>query len=295
MLAPTLPAPVAAPRLGAVALVVGGAFSQQFGAAVATLLFPRVGALGVVTLRLALSAVVVLAASRPSLRGRARADWLVVCAFGVALAGMNLLFYQAISRIPLGAAVTLEVLGPLVLSVAASRGVARWLWAALALTGVVLLGRGGLGGLNPAGAAFALGAGALWAAYIPLSARTGARFARVEGLALAMAVGALLSLPLGLIGAGTTLFHPVVLALGASVALLSSVLPYTLELLSLRRLRAATFAVLTSLMPAVAALAGCLVLGQPITFTEALAITLVVAASIGAVRGHAASPESVGG
>jgi inner membrane transporter RhtA len=283
VLAPALSAPAPTHRLGAVALVVGGAFSQQFGAAVATLLFPRVGALGVVTLRLAISAVVLLAACRPAIRGRRRADWLVVCAFGVALAGMNLLFYQAISRIPLGAAVTLEVLGPLVLSVLASRGAARWLWAALALTGVVLLGRGGFGGLNPTGAAFALAAGALWAAYIPLSARTGARFARVEGLALAVSIGALLSLPLGLASAGTALFHPMTLVLGASVALLSSMLPYSLELLSLRRLPAATFAVLMSLMPAIAALAGCLVLGQAISLTEAVAIALVVSASIGAV------------
>jgi inner membrane transporter RhtA len=285
----SLPAPVPTRRHGAVALVVGGAFSQQFGAAIATLLFPRVGALGVVTLRLGISAVVVLIASRPALRGRTRVDWLVVCAFGVVLAGLNTLFYQAISRIPLGATVTLEVLGPLVLSVLASRGAARWLWAALALGGVVLLGRGGLGALNPVGAAFALGAGALWAAYILLSARTGSRFARVEGLALALAIGGLLSLPLGLAEAGTALFRPAVLALGVCVALLSSVLPYSLELLSLRRLPTGAFAVLMSLMPAVAAVAGWLVLGQSITATEAAAISLVVAASVGAVRGRTKS------
>ncbi len=267
-----------------VGLVAGDICSQQFGAAVAASLFPRVGALGVVSLRLAVSALVLLLVCRPAVRGYGRADWAVVAGFGTALAGMNTLIYQAIDRIPLGTAVTLEVLGPLTLSVVTARGPGRWLWAVLALAGVALLGRGGFGKLNAAGAGCALGAGALWAAYILLSARAGSRFPRVDELALAMACGALLSLPLGVAGAGGALLDPAALALGGAVALLSSVLPYTLELLSLRRLAPAAFSVLMSLSPAVAALARYLVLHQDLTPPKVAAVALVVATSAGAVR-----------
>lgn len=274
-------------RLTGVGLIVCGMFAQQFGAAVAALLFPRAGVLGVVSLRLGVSALVLLAVCRPSVRGHGRQGWAVVLGFGVALAGMNVLIYQAIARIPLGAAVTLEVLGPLVLAVVAGRRASNWLWAGLALAGVALLGRGGFGGLNPAGAAFALGAATTWAAYILLSARAGSHFPRVDGLALAMTVGALLILPLGVAESGGALLEPVTLALGAAVALLSSVLPYSLELLSLRRLPPTAFAVLMSLAPAVAALAGYVVLDQELGVVEAVAIALVVIASAGAVRASA--------
>ncbi|GJF27244.1 membrane protein [Streptomyces sp. HO565] len=263
---------------------MGGLLAQEFGAAMAASLFPRAGALGIVALRLTVSAVLLLAVCRPRVRGHRRADWVVIVAFGVALAGMNTLFYQAIARIPLGAAVTLEVLGPLVLSVVTARRATTWLWAALALGGVALLGRGGLDSLDGVGVGFALSAAALWAAYILLSARTGARFPKADGLALAMTVGAALSLPAGVADAGGRLLDPVTLGLGAAVAVLSSALPYTLELLALRRLAPATFAVLMSLAPAVAALAGYLVLDQSLTGIDLIAITLVVTASAGAVR-----------
>ncbi|GAA1883375.1 EamA family transporter [Asanoa iriomotensis] len=262
-------------------LVLAGALSVQFGSAVAALLFPRAGVAGVVTLRLSIAAVVLLAVCRPRLHGRTRGDWVLAGAFGVALAGMNTLFYQAIDRIPLGLAVTLEVLGPLVLSVATARRAASWAWAGLALAGVALLGRAGLGRLDAAGVAFALGAAAMWAAYIVLSARVGARFAKLDGLALAMTVAAVLTLPLGVTA---PLLHPPVLALGGAVAVLSSLLPYTLELTALRRMPTTTFAVLMSLGPAIAALAGYLVLGQRLTLTDGLAVALVVAASAGAVH-----------
>ncbi|MFI1840334.1 EamA family transporter [Streptomyces olivaceoviridis] len=275
--------PAGGPALGT-GLVLGGLLAQEFGAAMAASLFPRAGALGIVALRLTVSAVLLLAVCRPRVRGHRRADWTVIVAFGVALAGMNTLFYQAIARIPLGTAVTLEVLGPLVLSVVTARRATSWLWAALALGGVALLGRGGLDSLNGAGVGFALGAAALWAAYILLSARTGARFPKADGLALAMAVGAVLSLPAGLADAGGRLLDPLTLGLGAAVAVLSSALPYTLEMLALRRLAPATFAVLMSLAPAVAALAGYLVLNQSLTGIDLIAITLVVTASAGAVR-----------
>lgn len=279
--------------LGGASLVVGGIFSGQLGAAVASLVFPRVGALGVVTLRLVLSAVLLLAACRPSIRGHQRSDWLVVAAFGVALASMNGLFYQAIDRMPLGAAVTLEVLGPLALSVIAGRRLVDLLWAASALAGVVVLGSSGLGGVTVAGAAFALGAAAMWAFYILLSARAGGRFPRLDGLALAMAVGGVIALPFGIADAGTRLISPYALAVGAAIAVLSSALPYSLELLSLRRLPSSTFAMLMSLAPAVAALVGYLVLGQAIGLAEAVAIALVVAASAGAVTTSRPPPVAV--
>jgi inner membrane transporter RhtA len=284
------PTPATTPRrqrgAGPVALVLGGAVSVQSGAAVAALLFPRAGVAGVVTLRLVIAAVVLLAVARPRLRGHHRTDWLAVGSFGVALAGMNVLIYQAIERIPLGVAVTVEVLGPLALSVITGRRASSWLWAALALGGVVLLARGGaaVDDLDLVGVAFAAGAAAMWAAYIVFSARVGARFPRADGLALAMAVAAALTLPWGLIAAGPALLDPVTVGLGAAVALLSSVLPYTLELLALRRLPTSTFAVLMSLGPAIAALAGYVVLDQALTPVQLLAIGLVVAASAGAVR-----------
>ncbi|MER5433111.1 EamA family transporter [Streptomyces sp. NPDC002588] len=270
--------------LGPVGLVLAGGVSVQFGGALAVTLMPRAGALGVVALRLAVAALVLLAVCRPRLRGHSRTDWVTVIVFGAVLASMNGLFYQSVDRIPLGPAVTLEVLGPLALSVAASRRAVNLLWAGLALAGVFLLGGGGFGDLDPVGVAFALGAGAMWAAYIVFSARTGRRFPQADGLALAMAVGALLFLPLGLAESGTKLLDPVTLGLGASVALLSSVLPYTLELLALRRLPAPTFAILMSLEPAIASAAGFLLLGQTLSLVEAAAIALVIGASMGAVR-----------
>ncbi|MDQ0831708.1 inner membrane transporter RhtA [Streptomyces achromogenes] len=295
--APRLPgeAPGRFGSLGPVGLVLAGGISVQFGGALAVTLMPRAGALGVVALRLLVAAVVLLVVCRPRLRGHSRADWGTVVVFGVTMAAMNGLFYQALDRIPLGPAVTLEVLGPLALSVVASRRALNLVWAALALAGVFLLsggggggghgeGGGGFGALDPAGVAFALGAGAMWAAYIVFSARTGRRFPQADGLALAMAVGALLFLPLGLVESGAKLADPVTLGLGAAVAMLSSVLPYTLELLALRRLPASTFAILMSLEPAIAAAAGFLILDQALTTVQAAAIALVVAASMGAVR-----------
>ncbi|GAA2450192.1 DMT family transporter [Streptomyces mauvecolor] len=269
---------------GPVALVVAGGISVQFGAAVAVTLMPRAGAAGVVTLRLVAAALVLMLVCRPKLRGHSRADWGTVVAFGVAMAGMNGLFYQAVDRIPLGVAVTLEVLGPLALSVFASRRLVNVLWAALALAGVVLLGGGGFGSLDAVGVAYALGAGACWAVYILFSARTGRRFPQADGLALAMAVAAVLFLPIGIAQAGGKLLVPTTMALGAAVAVLSSVLPYTLELLALRRLPASTFAILMSLEPAIAATAGFLILGQALSWPQALAIALVIGASMGAVR-----------
>lgn len=274
----------------ATGLVVGAAVSVQFGSAVAALVFPLAGPMGVVTLRIAVAAVILLAVLRPRLRGRTRGDWVHVVAFGVALAAMNALFYHAIDRIPLGIAVTFEVLGPLVLYVSLGRRLANAVWALLALAGVYLLGGAGVTALDPLGVALALGAAAAWAAYIVLGSRVAHRFTGAEGLALAMGLGALLALPLGFASAGGALLEPRVLATGVLVAVLSSAVPYTLEMAALRRITAGSFAILTSLYPLIAALAGWLVLGQGLGGGEIAGIVLVALATAGATsaRGSAA-------
>lgn len=288
--------PRAARPFGPVGLVAIGLICQEVGASFAVLLFPSVGAIGMVSLRLAFSAIVLLAVARPRLRGHSRSDWLTVITFGITLALLNALFYEALARVPLGATITIEVLGPLVLSVVISRRASSWLWAVLALSGVVILSQGSFGELDPVGVAFAFGAAAMWAVYILLSARTGARFPRLDGLALAMAVGAVITVPFGIASAGPMIYRPSILLLGAAVALLSSTIPYTLELIALRRLPSATFSILMSLSPAIATTAGLLILGQKFTAMALVAIGLVIAASIGAVlsASRAARPGSAG-
>ena len=273
-----------AARLGASGLVVLGLICQELGAALAITLFPQVGATGMVLLRLAFSAAILLLVFRPSFRGRSRADWLTVVGFGLVLAIMNAFFYESLLSVPLGAAVTIELMGPLILSVVISRRPSAWLWAALALAGVVLLGWSGVEGrLNLVGALFAAAAGGMWVCYILLSARTGRHFSRLDGLAIAMSIGAVAIAPLGILTAGPELLKPADLALGLAVAVLSSAVPYGLELISLRRLPAATFSILLSLAPAIAAVAGFLVLRQQLTLLGSVGIGCVVVASSGAV------------
>lgn len=267
----------------AVALVLVGLACQEVGASLAVLLFDEVGPLGMVMLRLVFAAMVLLLIARPSLRGHSRAAWLAVVRFGLVLALMNGLFYLALERLPLGVTVTIEVLGPLTLSIIAARRASAWLWAGLAFVGVAALGGGGWDRLDALGVVFALGAAASWALYILASARVGREFVRLDGLALAMAVGAVLSLPFGIVDAGSALLRPDLLALGAGVAVLSSTIPYALELSALRRLAASTFAILMSLGPATASIAGFLLLGQHLSVLEIAGIALVIAASIGAV------------
>jgi inner membrane transporter RhtA len=270
--------------IAASGLVVLGLICQEVGAGVAVLLFPEAGPVGTVTLRLVFSAALLLAIFRPRLRGRMRADWLTVLGFGLVLGGMNVVFYLALDRLPLGPTVTIEYLGPLALSVVVARRASAWLWAALALAGVALLGRGGFDHLDPLGVLFALAAGALWVGYILLSARTGTRFARLDGLAIAAAIGGLGVLPFGIATSGGAFLDPRVLLLGLGVAVLSSAIPYGLELIALRRLPADAFSILLSLAPALAAAAGLVVLHQALEIWDLLAIMLVVVASMGAVR-----------
>ncbi len=281
---------------GASAIVVLGLICQELGAAIAVTFFPQVGPVGMVTLRLVFSAVILLVVFRPSVRERSRDDWMTVLAFGLVLASMNVMFYLALERLHLGATLTLEILGPLILSVVISRRLSSWLWAALAFAGVALLGWGGAGELDPIGVVLALGAGTAWVGYILLSARTGSRFGRLDGLAFAMAIGAIVVVPFGVGSAGASLIRPEVLGLGLAVALLSSAIPYGLELLALRRLPASTFSILLSLAPALAAIAGLIILGQQLSVWDVVAIALVVVASMGAVRAAAraarAAPDS---
>ena len=264
--------------------MVLGLACQEVGASVAVLLFPAAGPLGMVMLRLVFSAVLLMAIARPAVRGRSRADWHAVILFGLVLAVMNGLFYLALERLDLGVTVTIEVLGPLLLSVIVARRPVAWLWAALAFGGVLLLAGGGWQDLDLLGVLFALGAAASWAGYILASERVGRAFSKLEGLALAMVIGAVASLPFGVADAGAALLNPVTLALGAAVAVLSSAIPYALELSALRRLAASAFAILMSLAPAIATGAGLLLLGQVLTPLELAGIALVVIASIGAVR-----------
>ncbi|WP_243075868.1 DMT family transporter [Microbacterium sp. SS28] len=268
----------------AILLVVTGLACQEVGAALAVVLFPQTGPLGIVMLRLAFSAVILLLIARPKLRGHSRSGWRAVIAFGLVLATMNGLFYLALERLPLGVTVTIEVLGPLALSIVAARRASAWAWAAVAFAGVLALGGGGWERLDPLGVVFALGAAASWAFYILASARVGREFPKLDGLALAMTVGALVALPFGIASAGEALLRPGLLALGAAVAVLSSTIPYALELIALRRLAASAFAILMSLAPATAALAGWLLLGQHLAWLEIVGIGLVIVASIGAVR-----------
>jgi inner membrane transporter RhtA len=268
----------------AILLVVAGLACQEVGASLAVLLFPRVGPLGMVMLRLVFSAIVLMLIARPRLRGHSRDGWLAVAGFGLVLAVMNGLFYLALERLPLGVTVTIEVLGPLTLSIVAARRASAWVWAAVAFAGVLALGGGGWERLDPVGVLFALGAAASWAFYILSSARVGREFPRLDGLALAMTIGAVLALPFGIASAGEALLRPEILALGAAVAILSSTIPYAFELIALRRLAASAFAILMSLAPATAALAGWLLLGRQLSWLEILGIALVIAASIGAVR-----------
>jgi inner membrane transporter RhtA len=268
---------------GAVALTVAAVTSLQLGAGLAVTLFDDLGPAGTAFLRQSIAAVVLWALWRPRVRGHPRSDLRVAALFGLVLGLMNVAIYAAMDRIPMGIAVTLEFLGPLGVAVAASRRPLDGLWVLLAAAGIVLLADlSGGSDLDALGAAFALIAAALWAAYIHLSARTGRLFPGGHGLAIAMVVGATATMPLGVAQGGSDLLALAVIAQAAVIALASSVVPYSFEMEALRRLPPRVFGVLMSLEPAVAALAGLIVLGQELSTTDVAAIGLVVAASAGA-------------
>lgn len=279
-------------RVPPIALVLSGVTSIQFGAAIAATLFDDLGPSGVSALRLGFAAIILMALFRPHVRGRAPRDLRLVALFGLVLGAMNLSFYEALDRIPLGVAVTIEFAGPLGVAVFASRRRLDLIWAALAAVGIVLLGNPFGAGLDTVGLILILFAAACWAAYILIAQHATASFDSSEGVALASVVAALVPLGPGIAQAGSDLLQPKWLALGAVVALMSSAIPYSLETESLRRLPAHVFGVLMSIEPAVAALAGFLILGQSLDARELVAIGLVVIASVGSSRSATMAPEA---
>jgi len=271
-------------RIPPTALVLLGIVSVQVGAALAKHLFSAVGSFGTVALRLFFAAAVLTVWWRPSLRMGRRA-WGVVLGYGVILGVMNLCFYLSLERIPLGIAVTVEFLGPLAVALFGSR---RWLdafWAMLAAGGVALLMMGeGRGDHNVVGYLFALAAGTCWGLYILVSAALGRHTTEGNGLALGMVVAALVAVPFGVLDSGRALLQPWVLVAGLGVALLSSVLPYSVELEALRKMPPRLFGILMSLEPAMAALIGLVVLQESLRWSQWIAVLCVVAASAGATR-----------
>jgi inner membrane transporter RhtA len=275
-----------------VLLVLLATGSVQFGSGLAKTVFDDAGPGGTVFLRVLFAAALLVNLWRPRIGGLPRRDLLLAGLFGAALAGMNFAFYLALDRIPLGVAVTFEFLGPLGVAVVASRHALDLLWVALAGAGILLLSDfGDFSSLDVVGVGFALLAGAFWASYILLSARVGQVFPGGAGLALALVASSVLLAPVGMAGAGSALLEPAVLATGAAVALLSSAIPYSLELEALRSLPKGVFGVLMSLEPAMSALAGYVVLGEILGARELAAIGLVVVASAGAARSAPASVE----
>ena len=264
-------------------MVLGAILSIQIGAAVAVGLFDQIGASGVVFMRAIVSAILLALIWRPGMRTVREAPRLLLV-FGVVLAGMNLCFYESIERIPLGTAVTLEFIGPLTAALITSRRRLDWVWAGLAAVGIVLL-TGGFSGqeLDPVGVLLALAAGFFWGSYVLLGKRMGGVFEGGRGLAVAMALSAVLTAPFGISEGGSDLLLPSVLVAGLAVGVMSSALPFTLELEAMKRLPSNVFGVMMSLEPAVAATVGLLLLDQRIGPSKALAILLVVAASAGAL------------
>lgn len=266
------------------AMIVGAIISVQVGAAIAATMFDEVGAAGMVFLRLGFASIILCALGRPKLRGRTRRDWKLTALFGVLMAVMNLTFYAAVDRLPLGLAVTLELLGPLGLAVAMSRRAREFAWTALAIVGVVLLGEGG-DHIDALGVVFVLIAAVGWAGYILLSAETGRRSDGIDGLALAITAGAVVAAPVGIVDGGAALLRPSILLAAVGVALMSSVINFVLELAALRQVSPRAFGVLMSLSPVVAVIAGFVVLGQRLTLLQIVAVACVIVASAATVWG----------
>lgn len=278
-------------------LVLTAVVSVQFGGALAATLVPEIGAAGSVTLRLLFATAILLAWARPSLRGHSPTAWRTVVAFGLALGLMNLAFYASLEHLPIGVAVTVEFLGPLTLATVLARRARDLAAVAAAAVGVVLISRAlevPLASVEWTGLALAAAAGACWAAYILASGRAGRQFASFDGLALAMTVAFVVTLPLGLRTVPQWSGESVLKGLG--IAVLSSVLPYSLELAALRHLSARAFGILLSLEPAAAALAGFLVLHQRLTGRQLVGMALVVLASVLVMgAGQRREPAAAGG
>lgn len=268
----------------AIWLILLSIASVQIGAAIAKHLFDEVGPTTMVWLRLTSSALILMGLARPRWRGRTRRDWLLVLGYAGSLGAMNWAIYQSFARIPLGVAVTIEFLGPLTLAAVGSRRLRDLAWAGLAGIGVALLGLEP-GDITVAGVGFALVAAAAWAAYILVSKPVGARWARLDGLAVASLVAALALAGPTLAGDAGPLGDPRILVLGSLIGVLSSVIPYSCELTALRSIPPRLFGILMSLEPAAAAAAAAVVLHELLSVTQLIAMACVIAASVGATRG----------
>lgn len=263
-----------------------GMLTLQGGAALAKGLFPLVGGLGSAGLRVTLAALILTVVFRPDFRSLGREEWRLLLPYGLTLGAMNLIFYAALERLPLGLAVAIEFSGPLLLAAVLSKQARDLAWVVLAAAGIVLLtfsGEAGdlSGGVDTIGVLLAMLAGACWAAYILFGSRVGQRISGTMATAAGMWIGASVTAPVALFSAGTALFDGKVLLLGLSVALLSSALPYTLEMKAMRYISPQVLGILSSLEPAVAALAGMLVLGEHLEGLQWIAILLVMTASVG--------------
>jgi inner membrane transporter RhtA len=258
-------------------------FSVQGGATVAKGLFPVIGAAGTTAVRIGLSAIILLAVFRPPLQSFRAAQWRAVVPYGVTIGVMNLLFYQALVRIPLGLAVTLEFVGPLAVATVGSRRALDAVWIVLAAVGIALIAPWQPGSaIDPLGVMIALLTGGCWAAYIVLGGRVSQLLTGGVAVATGMSIATLIVLPFALAGGGLGSFAPHVYVAGVAMAVLSSALPFTLEMNALGALPSRTFSILMSLEPAVAALCGLVLLGEHLTKAQWVAVGLVIAASIGA-------------
>ena len=266
-------------------LVVFGIVSVQVGATISKGLFGAISPVGMVFLRLATSSLVMLAVARPRLRGRTLADWRPVLALATALGAMNWAIYESFSRIPLGVAVTIEFVGPLLVAAFGSRRPRDFVWVGLAALGIAMF-RAGPVKVDPIGFALAIVAGGCWAMYILATVATGRRWAGIEGLAIASAMATLALAPVAIASAGPRLLHPHLLLIGAAVGLLSSVIPYSVEMIALRTVPPRVFGILMSLEPAAAALAAAVLLREWLTPLQLAAMACVTAASVGAARGE---------
>ena len=272
--------------------LLGSMASIQVGAALAQRLFPVVGAPGTTALRVGLAALILLAIRRPSLKRLDRASWRALGLYGASLGLMNLCFYLALRTIPLGVAVAVEFIGPLVVAAASHRSRLDILWLALAAGGLLLLTPLGGQALDPVGLLLALAAGVFWGLYIVFGQAAGA-IGEGAASALGMAVAALVVLPFGIASAGMRLADPALLPLGLTVAVLSSALPYSLEMFALTRLPRTTFGTLMSLEPAIGALSGLVLLGQHLSLRQGGAIAAIILASAGAAIRFTAAKAKV--
>jgi len=271
-----------------------GMLSFQFGSALAKQLFPVMGAQGATAMRLGLGALILWLLRQPWRRLRGRHDWASLWGYGLTLGVMNLCFYMALRTVPLGIAVALEFLGPLAIALFGSRRALDFLWVALVVAGLALLlpWQAQTQALDPVGVLYALCAAVGWATYILLGRRAGAAFGN-DAVALGSAIGALVVVPVGVMHAGAALFTVATLPFAFGMAVLSSALPYSLEMLALTRLPARTVGILVSVEPAMGALLGLAFLDEHLTTYQWLAIAAIIAASIGAVLGSRSRPVDI--